>query len=63
MRTLEIVIAPDGQTRLETKGFVGSQCRDASRFIEKALGRQIAEQLTPEFYAQTDDRNSVNNQH
>ena len=61
-RTIELIIATDGQTRLETTGFVGSRCKDASRFIEKALGRRIGEQLTPEFYAQANNRNSVNNQ-
>ena len=51
MRTIEIIVASDGQTRVETKGFVGAQCREASRFIEQALGRQTGEQLTAEFYA------------
>jgi hypothetical protein len=47
---IEIVISPDGQTKIETKGFVGASCRDASRFIEQALGRQVGEQLTAEFH-------------
>jgi hypothetical protein len=49
-RLIEIVIAPDGQTRLETKGFSGESCRDASRFIEDALGQRVGEQLTAEFH-------------
>jgi hypothetical protein len=47
---IEIVISPDGQTKIETKGFAGASCRDASRFIEQALGRQVGEQLTAEFH-------------
>ena len=47
---IEIVISPDGQTRIETKGFAGARCRDASRFIEQALGQQVREQLTAEFH-------------
>ena len=47
---IEIIISPDGQTKLETKGFAGTSCRDASRFIEQALGRQVGEQLTAEFH-------------
>ncbi len=50
-RIIEIIVMPDGKTRVETKGFTGGECRDASRFIEKALGQQTEEQLTPEFYA------------
>lgn len=47
---IEIVISPDGQTKLESKGFAGATCRDASRFIEQALGQQVREQLTAEFH-------------
>jgi hypothetical protein len=50
MKLIELIVAPDGQTRIETKGFVGSECRDASKFIEKALGTVVGEQLTAEFH-------------
>jgi hypothetical protein len=49
-KTIEIVISPAGETRVETKGFAGSQCRQAGEFIEKALGKRTSEQLTAEFY-------------
>lgn len=49
-RTIEIIVAPNGQTRVETKGFVGSDCRQASQFIERALGQQTDELLKAEFY-------------
>ena len=52
MKTIEIVISPTGQTRVETKGFAGPECRQASEFIEKALGRCTGEQLTAEFHQQ-----------
>jgi hypothetical protein len=57
-KTIEIVVAPDGNTRVQTRGFVGGECREASRFVEQALGRHIDEQLTPEFHqtASTDQR-------
>jgi hypothetical protein len=50
MKTIEIIVSPDGQTRVEAKGFVGAECREASRLIERALGQQTDEQLTGEFY-------------
>ena len=50
MKTIEIVISPNGQTQVETKGFTGAECRDASKFIEQALGKQTSEQLTAEFH-------------
>ncbi len=50
MKTIEITIAPDGQTNVETKGFAGESCRAASRFIEEAIGRRVVETLTAEFH-------------
>ena len=49
-KTIEIIVAPNGQTRVETKGFVGSDCRQASQLIERALGQQTDELLKSEFY-------------
>ena len=49
-KTIEVIVAPSGETKVETKGFVGTECRDASRFIEQALGQQTGESLTAEFY-------------
>ena len=60
-RTIEITVKPDGSTSLETKGFAGSECQTASRFVEQALGQHFEEQLKPEFYAQTSAGNSVHN--
>ena len=59
MKIIEIVVSPTGQTQVETKGFTGSKCRDASRFIEEALGKCTGEKLTGEFYVETsvDQRN------
>lgn len=53
MRTIEIIISPEGQATVQTKGFQGTSCRDASRFIEQAIGDSTGEKLTSEFY-QTD---------
>jgi len=51
-RIIEITVAIDGQTRVETRGFSGAGCREASRFIETALGKRTEEQLTAEFHQQ-----------
>jgi hypothetical protein len=42
-KTIEIIIAPNGQSKVETKGFTGSECREASRFVEQAIGQQTNE--------------------
>lgn len=50
MKTIEIVVSPTGETKLETKGFSGASCRDASRLLEEALGQRGDERLTAEFH-------------
>ena len=50
MKTIEIVVDPKGGIKVQTKGFSGSECREASRFVEQALGAKLAETLTPEFH-------------
>jgi DUF2997 family protein len=52
MQIIELIVSPSGQTRIETKGFSGSSCQEATRELEKALGLRESEQLTAEFYAQ-----------
>ncbi len=51
MKTIEIIVSPQGQINVQTKGFSGSSCRDASKFLEQALGHRTEESLTSEFYA------------
>lgn len=51
-KTIEITVGPKGESKVQTKGFSGSECRDASRFVEQALGQRTAEQMTAEFYQQ-----------
>ena len=58
-KIIEVTVQPDGQVSVQTKGFVGPGCRDASRFIERAIGTALSEQLTPEFH-QTQTADQVN---
>ena len=50
MKTIEIVISPKGETTVQTKGFAGGECREASKFVEQALGQRTGERLTAEFH-------------
>ena len=50
MKTIKITVDPKGQSKVETKGFTGGECREASRFVEQALGTRSAESLTAEFH-------------
>ena len=62
-KTIEIVVTPTGQTQVQTRGFVGSECRQASQFIEQALGKRTQEQLTAEFHQQADQQQSHQQRH
>jgi len=56
---IEVVISPQGETRVETKGFTGSSCRQASQFLEQALGTLASEKLTAEFCQQETASNRI----
>ncbi len=58
-KVIEIVVSPKGETKVETKGFMGNECRDASKFVEVALGQKTAEQMTAEFHQGSDARQDL----
>ena len=49
-KVIEIVVNPRGEATVQTRGFTGGECREASKFVEQALGQKTAETLTAEFY-------------
>ena len=50
MKIIEIRVSPTGETTVQTKGYAGGECLQASRWLEVALGDVVAEQKTGEFY-------------
>ena len=62
-KRIEIVVDTKGQSKVQTKGFAGSTCVEASKFIEQALGQQTEMQTTPEFFhAQGDQTQHIKNE-
>ena len=55
-KTIEIIVTPDGNASVQTLGFSGPSCRDASRFVEDALGQRSGERLTAEFHQSSVNR-------
>jgi hypothetical protein len=51
-RIIELTVSPTGETTIQTKGYAGSDCLQASKFLEQALGITATDQKTPEFYTQ-----------
>ena len=52
-KRIEITVDSKGESTVETKGFAGSECIEASKFVEAALGKQTAQRTTPEFFHAT----------
>jgi hypothetical protein len=49
-RIIEVIISPKGETKIETKGYSGSSCQAASKFLEDALGAKTSDLPTAELY-------------
>jgi hypothetical protein len=49
-RIIEVIVSPQGEVTLQTKGYAGSDCLEASRFLEQALGIVTNDRKTTEFY-------------
>ena len=49
-RVIEVIVSPTGETTVQTKGFSGGDCLEASRWLEQALGLATHERRTAEFY-------------
>lgn len=52
-RIIEVTVSPKGETSIQTRGYAGSACLQASKFLEQALGVVAKEAKTGEFYANT----------
>jgi hypothetical protein len=50
MKIIEIIVSPQGQSTVATKGFTGGECREASKYVEESLGAKLSERLTAEFH-------------
>jgi hypothetical protein len=55
-KTIEILVGPDGKITVQTIGFAGDSCRQASKSLEQALGQTEREQLTAEFHRASADQ-------
>ena len=55
MKTIEITISPTGETKIQTRGFAGASCQQATAELERALGIRTADQRTAEYYKQSAD--------
>lgn len=50
MKEIILTVDSDGRSSVETKGFKGKACLQASKFLEDALGKTVKSELTPAYY-------------
>jgi hypothetical protein len=50
MKVIEVIIDTQGGVSMETKGFAGIACREATQELERALGIVTRDQHTPEMF-------------
>jgi hypothetical protein len=58
-QTIEVIVSPTGETKIETKGYDGSRCQEASIFLEQSLGLVTADKKSSELYASAPARQQV----
>jgi hypothetical protein len=51
-RVIELIVTKEGQTTVQTKGYSGETCLEASKWLEKALGITTDDRTTGEFFQQ-----------
>ena len=49
-RIIEVIVSTKGETTVQTKGYEGSDCLRASRFLEVALGVTTTDRKSAEYY-------------
>jgi hypothetical protein len=49
-RIIEVTVSPKGEATVQTRGYAGAECLQASKFLEEALGIVASERKTGEFY-------------
>lgn len=52
MKTIEITITKDGETKIEAKGYEGESCELDTKELERALGGVTSRKTKPERYRQ-----------
>ena len=61
-RFIEVVVSPKGETTVQTKGYVGSDCLQGSKWLEQALGISTSDRKTGEFYQTAQSEQHVQQQ-
>jgi hypothetical protein len=59
MRSIELIVQPDGSLKIDAVGFKGAYCEKATAFLEKALGQVKKMAKKPEYYRQAQNQQQI----
>lgn len=59
MRIIEVIVSPQGEATVQTKGYAGADCLRASKFLEDSLGVSTSDQKTSEFYQEASTQQQI----
>ena len=48
--SIEVIVSPNGEIKIDAVGFKGADCEKATRFLEKALGVVDHRAKKPEYH-------------
>ncbi len=49
-RSIEVIVGPSGEIKIDAVGFKGADCEQATRFLEEVLGTVGTKVKKPEFH-------------
>ena len=55
MAKITVRVSPKGEVVIKTEGFHGQTCKNASAFIEKALGKKTSDDETAEAFDEVNE--------
>ncbi len=58
-RLIEVTVSPSGETTVQTRGYAGADCLQASKSLEQALGVVAADHKTAEYFHATETTQQV----
>jgi hypothetical protein len=58
-RIIEVVVSPTGEATVQTKGYAGADCLQASQPLEQALGVTTADRKTEEYYCTASEQQAT----
>jgi Protein of unknown function (DUF2997) len=58
-RIIEVTVSPQGEATVQTRGYAGADCLQASQFLEQALGVAANDQKTSEYFDTSSEQQVV----